>query len=77
MEVSGDAEMESEIGAVVALAAMSGGKEAPAIAMSGGADASPANPKEAGDGFRRVDAVPRARAGSDDPARAPAVLLRV
>ena len=46
VEVSGDAEMESEIGAVVALAAMSGGKEAPAIAMSGGADASPANPNE-------------------------------
>lgn len=44
VEVSGDAEMESEIGAVVALAAMSGGKEAPAIAMSGGVDASPANP---------------------------------
>ena len=46
----GDAEMESEIGAVVALAAMSGGKEAPAIAMStqpraGGEDAGPRRPK--------------------------------
>ena len=41
-----DAEMESEIGAVVALAAMSGGKEAPAMAMSGGGvDAGPPNPK--------------------------------
>ena len=46
----GDAEMESEIGAVVALAAMSGGKEAPAIAMSkqpcaGGEDAGPRKSK--------------------------------
>lgn len=41
-----DAEMESEIGAVVALAAMSGGKEAPAMAMSGGGvDAGPPNPR--------------------------------
>ena len=78
LEVSGDAEMESEIGAVVALAAMSGGKEAPAIAMSGGgADARPAKPETVGFRARR-DAVSRARAGSDDPARAPtAVLLRV
>ena len=42
--------MESEIGAVVALAAMSGGKGAPAIAMStqpraGGEDAGPRRPK--------------------------------
>ena len=60
-EVSGDAEMESEIGAVVALAAMSGGEEAPAIAMSGGADASPANPSE-----KRVNLV------AATPFRAPA-----
>ena len=76
----GNAEMESEIGAVVALAAMSGGKEAPAIAMSNsrapGARTRARGAETAG--FRSRDAVSSARAGSDDPAMPPtAVLLRV
>ena len=70
--------MESEIGAVVALAAMSGGKEAPAIAMStqpraGGEDAARGGRKPpafvAATPFRAPAPV------QDDPARAPAAVL--
>ena len=66
---SSDADMESEIGAVVALAVMSGGKEAPSDDDVGGRCGED-------DGVDGADAVPCTRAGSDDPARAPAVLLR-